>query len=51
MDAQDALLVLKHAAALEELTGDQFANADMNGDLVLTADDALQILKIAAQLQ
>ncbi len=51
VDAEDALLVLRHAALLEELTGDQFANADMNGDLVLTADDALEILKISAQLQ
>lgn len=39
----DAILVAKHAASLNTLTGTAFAKADVNGDGALTAADAVLI--------
>lgn len=49
-DAQDALLVLKHAAKLSLLSDDIIGVADVNADTLIDAQDALWILKKAAKL-
>ena len=48
--AADALLVLKHAAKLETLAGDQAVAAEVSGDGNIDSADALLILKKAAGL-
>lgn len=48
--ADDALLVLKHAAKLSELEGESLEVSDVNGDEASDAQDALWILKYAAKL-
>lgn len=50
IDAQDALLVLKHAAKLSELSGNELKAADVTFDEMVNASDALDILKYAAKL-
>ena len=50
IDAEDALLVLKHAAKLEILTGDALSSADVTDDGNIDASDALEILKTAARI-
>ena len=50
INAEDALAVLKHAAALETLEGEAAVNADVNVSGVIDATDALEILKYAAGL-
>lgn len=50
IDAADALLVLKYAAKLSELTDSQKMAADVNTDKSINASDALGILKFAAKL-
>ena len=50
IDAQDALLVLKHAAKLSELAGNGLKAADVTFDEMIDASDALDILKYAAKL-
>ena len=51
IDANDALLVLKAAAQLEDLSEEAKAAADVTFDGVVDANDALEILKLAAQLR
>lgn len=48
--AEDALLVLKHAAKIVLITDDIIELADVNVDKVIDAKDALEILKIAAKI-
>lgn len=48
--ADDALLVLKHAAKLSELEEDVQVRADVSNDQKIDASDALWILKYAAKL-
>lgn len=50
VDANDALLVLKHAAKLSLLNENGFKAGDVNTDGNLDATDALLILKYAARL-
>lgn len=51
VDAEDALLVLKHAAKLETIAKPiRLLAADVNKDENIDATDALMILKIAAKL-
>ena len=50
INAQDALLVLKHAAKIEELDEVQQLAADVVADESINAKDALQILKKAAHI-
>ena len=50
IDAEDALLVLKHAAQLETLTEEQIKAADVDGSGIVDAEDALLILQYAAQI-
>lgn len=50
IDAADALLILKEAAALTELSDTEKLLADLNEDGYINADDALRVLKIAAKL-
>ena len=50
VDAEDALLVLKNAARLEELDEIQQLAANVTKDEVIDAEDALMILKYAARL-
>lgn len=49
--ADDALLVLKHAAKLITLTEEQLVIADMNNDVLVDAQDALMILQRAAGIK
>lgn len=52
INAADALLVLKHAAGVERLTGEiLLMSADVNGDDIIDATDALDILKKAVGLK
>lgn len=50
VNAADALLVLKHAAKISELTETQLLVADMDGNSKYDAADALKILRIAAKI-
>lgn len=50
INAQDALLVLKHAAKIVELDEVQYLAANVIADESINAHDALQILKKAAQI-
>ncbi len=50
VNAQDALAILKHAAAIEKLDAAKAAAADVNGDGELSAEDALGILQYAAKI-
>ena len=50
VDAQDALMVLKHAAKLEIINSEDLSVADVYHDGNIDASDALLILKIAAKL-
>lgn len=50
VNAQDALIVLKIAAKIEEATEDSLLNGDMDANGQLNAQDALSILKIAAKI-
>ena len=45
VDAGDAILVLRHAAKLETLTGWQLVAADVNGDGQVDSGDAIPILQ------
>ena len=44
----DAILVLRHIAGLETLSGDSLSAADMNGDQSVDVNDAIAILKSVA---
>ena len=44
------MLVLRHAAALITLSGDQLKAADVNGDNTVDPKDAVKILRYAAKL-
>ncbi len=46
--AADARLALRHSAKLETLSGEKFANADVNGDSIISATDARLILRFSA---
>ena len=50
IDPKDAVLVLRHAAALITLSGDQLKAADVNGDNTVDPKDAVKILRYAAKL-
>ena len=50
IDPKDAVLVLRHAAALITLSGDQLKAADVNGDNTVDPKDAVKILHYAAKL-
>ena len=50
INAEDALLVLKHAAKIELIAEDNFELADVIEDGVINSVDALKILKIAAKI-
>ena len=45
IDPKDAVLVLRHAAALITLSGDQLKAADVNGDNTVDPKDAVKILR------
>ena len=49
-DGSIAVLVLRHAAALITLSGDQLKAADVNGDNTVDPKDAVKILRYAAKL-
>lgn len=49
IDPKDAVLVLRHAAALITLSGDQLKAADVNGDNTVDPKDAVKILRYAAK--
>lgn len=52
VNAEDALMILKHAAKLEMITdGLAMELADANHDGVINAEDALEALKIAAKIR
>lgn len=51
VDAADALLILKKAAALVSLSEEQLVLADLNEDSIIDAKDALAVLKIAAGIK
>lgn len=51
INAEDALLVLKHAAKMVTLTGQSLEAADTNDDGNIDAKDALEILKYAAKIE
>lgn len=51
VNSEDALLVLKHVAKLISLSGTAYDLADMDGNDLLTADDALEILMISAKIK
>ena len=44
----DAILILRHIADLDTLTGDALIAADANGDKVVDVNDAIVILKLIA---
>ena len=48
--AADARLALRKSAKLENLSSDQFRNADVNGDSMVSSTDARLILRYAAGL-
>lgn len=48
INAEDALVVLKHAAYIESMSGDNLKKADVNKDESINAEDALYILQYAA---
>lgn len=48
INAQDALLILKHAASITKLNESEQIAADINEDAKINASDALMVLKIAA---
>ena len=48
--AADARLALRKSAKLEDLSSDQFRNADVNGDSMVSSTDARLILRYAAGL-
>lgn len=50
INAQDALLVLKYAAKLGDLTDAQFKAANVDDSISVNATDALNILKYAAKI-
>lgn len=50
ISADDALILLKSAAKLSELTEEETSLGDMNGDNTISAEDALEVLKTAAKL-
>lgn len=50
IDPKDAVLVLRHAAALITLSGDKLKAADVNGDNTVDPKDAVKILRYAAKL-
>ena len=50
IDPKDAVLVLRHAAALITLSEDQQKAADVNGDNTVDPKDAVKILRYAAKL-
>ena len=47
VDIQDAILVLRHAMSISELTAEQQLIADVNGDGFVNTSDALMIERIA----
>ena len=51
INAEDALLVLKHAAKMVILSGQNLEAADTNDDDSIDAKDALEILKYAAKIE
>lgn len=50
INAQDALLVLQHAAKITTLEGEAASNADVTDDASINASDALDILRYAARI-
>ena len=51
VDASDALLILKHAAKIQDITDElAIVLADVNEDSNINASDALEVLKVAAKL-
>jgi len=50
IDATDAMIILRYAVGLEELTPEQFGFADVNGDGFVDATDAMIILRYVAGL-
>ena len=47
VDIQDAILVLRHAMSISELTAEQQLIADVNGDGFVNTSDAVMIERIA----
>ena len=50
MTATDALLALRYAMGIVDLTPEQLAGANVNGDGLVDASDALIILRMAMDL-
>lgn len=50
LNAEDALLILKHAAKISEIVSESLLHVDINPDGIINADDALMVLKIAAKI-
>ena len=50
VDANDALVVMRHSMGLITLTGNQLLAADVNGDGSVDASDALELMRISMNL-
>ena len=50
IDSEDALLILRAAMGLVELTPEQEALADFNGDGTVNSEDALLVMRLAMGL-
>lgn len=50
VNSQDALMILKHAVEITELTDEQKAAADYDGGGIINSADALVVLKMAVEI-
>lgn len=51
VNATDALVILRHAVRIDELTGQTLEKADVNADGFVNSSDALVVLRIAVGLE
>lgn len=51
VNATDALVILRHAVRIDELTGNALEKADVNADGFVNSSDALVVLRIAVGLE
>ena len=50
VEAEDALLVLRHSMNIYQLSDNQLPRADMNGDGIINFDDAVLIIRNALDI-